>query len=140
MEMKLIVHGLKRLRCGWLVVLCGLVGCSGDATPTGEPPVQNTALQEFGEMYRMYIKETKKPPENGKPLMKYTAGYSHGTMAIQNKTIDAFWGAKLEPESKSVLAYEKQAPESGGVVLLQDGETIKSMTAEEFKASPKAGK
>ena len=42
--------------------------------------------------------------------------------------------------SDKILAYEKQAPESGGHVLMQDGKTIKKMTADEFKAAKKAGK
>ncbi len=39
----------------------------------------------------------------------------------------------------AVLAYRKTVPEQGGQVLMQDGWTIKSMTADEFKAAPKAG-
>jgi hypothetical protein len=38
-----------------------------------------------------------------------------------------------------VLAYETEVPEKGGAVLMQDG-TVKTMTADEFKSAPKAGK
>jgi hypothetical protein len=51
------------------------------------------------------------------------------------------WGAPLTPEGEAtdaVLAYLKTVPERGGLVLLQDGRTIKTMTAEELKAAPKA--
>ena len=50
------------------------------------------------------------------------------------------WGAPLVPENEAaaaVLAYVKTVPEEGGFVLLQDGWTIKTMTADEFNAVPK---
>ena len=43
------------------------------------------------------------------------------------------WGAA----STHVLAYERQGPEEGGAVLLQDG-TIKQMTAAELQAALQA--
>jgi hypothetical protein len=36
-----------------------------------------------------------------------------------------------------VIAYEKNAPNGGGYVLLTSGE-VKQLTADEFKAAPKA--
>lgn len=45
-------------------------------------------------------------------------------------------GQSTAPE---ILAYGKEVPESGGYVLLLD-RTVKKMTAEEFRAAPKAGK
>ena len=52
------------------------------------------------------------------------------------------WGAPLSPEgeaAEAILAYVKTVPEQGGNVLMQDGKTIKKMTADEFKTAPKAG-
>lgn len=136
-----MVQGLKRAGRGriWaLVGLLGLIGCGGGEAPRPELPTEGTALRELGEMYLMSTKENHKPPESGKPLMKYMAGFSHGTMALKNRTLDVFWGAKIEPNATAVLAYERKAPESGGLVLLLDGETIKEMTVDEFKAAAKA--
>ena len=51
------------------------------------------------------------------------------------------WGHPLVPENEAadaVLAYLKTVPEQGGLVLLQDGWTVKTMTVNEFKAAPKA--
>ena len=56
------------------------------------------------------------------------------------------WGAKLNDLTEEgtndspdeVLAYLKDVPEKGGLVLMKNRK-IKSMTPEEFKAAPKAG-
>jgi hypothetical protein len=50
------------------------------------------------------------------------------------------WGTPLSPKGEmpdAVLAYLKAVPEQGGSVLMQDGLTIKTMTADEFNATPK---
>ena len=49
------------------------------------------------------------------------------------------WGCGIKSGSSAVLAYGKDAETKGGPVLLQDG-TVKSMTAAEFAAAPKAKK
>lgn len=116
-------------------------GCGPETTSTPGVEASNTeviALRELGEMYTLQIKQTQKPPETGKPLMQFAAGFSHGSMAIQNKTLGVYWGAPIEKQGQAVLAYELKAPEAGGLVLLSDGETVKPMTAEEFQAAPKA--
>jgi hypothetical protein len=125
----------------FLCAIATLPGCDGGtASSTGvdASKPESIALKEFGEMYALLVKQTQKPPEAGKALMKYAEGFSHGSMAIQNKTMGVYWGAPIEKEGKAILAYEATAPESGGLVLLSDGETVKSMTAEEFQAAPKA--
>ena len=44
-----------------------------------------------------------------------------------------------EDSADEVLAYEKRVPEQGGEVLMKN-RTVKTMTADQFKAAPKAGK
>ena len=61
--------------------------------------------------------------------------------AIKSGELVVQWGAPLSPQGEpadAVLAYGKTVPEQGGPVLLQDGWAIKSMTADEFRAAPKA--
>ena len=51
------------------------------------------------------------------------------------------WGTPLSAAgeaSETVLAYVKTVPEKGGYVLMQDGKTIKEMTADEFGKASKA--
>ena len=74
-------------------------------------------------------------------LTKYQMGWPSGYKSVKEGTIIVVWGAPLqEGVTDKVLAYEKQVAESGGFVLMQDGKTVKKMTADEFKAAPKAGK
>lgn len=48
-----------------------------------------------------------------------------------------YWGATFDPDdSKTVLGFEKAAPESGGSVLMRDGSVVQ-MTAAEYQAAPK---
>lgn len=114
-------------------------GCQTSTAPVEVPP-EHLALQEVGEMCRVYLADNKRPPRTGKDLNKYAPAFNYGSMAIQDGSVQVFWGADLQPDSKAILAYEKRVPESGGKVLLQDGETVKEMTAQEFQAAPKAGK
>ena len=68
-------------------------------------------------------------------------GYPGAVEMLRSGQLVVQWGAPLTPEGEStdaVLAYVKAVPEQGGQVLLQDGRTIKTMTADEFKAAPKA--
>jgi hypothetical protein len=117
-------------------------GCGGGASHgTGvEPPRQQIALSEVGEMYRLYVNEHRRPPQRGKDVAPYAPAFSHGSMAVQNGDVVVSWGANLGPGSNAVLAHEKAVPKDGGMVLLQDGETVKPMTAQEFQAAPKPGK
>ncbi len=68
-------------------------------------------------------------------------GYPMAVDLLKSGDLVVQWGASLSPEGETttaVLAYLKTVPEQGGPVLLQDGWTIKTMTAAEFKAAPKA--
>jgi len=50
------------------------------------------------------------------------------------------WGALVLPEGEAsaVLAFIKRVPEEGCFVVLQDANTIKKVTADEFKSVGKA--
>ena len=74
-------------------------------------------------------------------MTKYEKGLPARLREVEAREIIVFYGVPLQDgASDQVIAYEKQTPESGGRVLMQDGRTIKKMTADEFKAAPKAGK
>lgn len=124
-------------------MLC-LVGC--DPGGRTDPPVDATAsdflLTEVASLYEMNTLNKGKPPRRAGDLKQYSAAFPMGYIAITGGDVVAFWGvAPLQsPEAAStVLAYEKKAPDQGGAVLMLDGKTVKTLTAEEFQAAPKAG-
>jgi hypothetical protein len=103
----------------------------------------NTVLFEIGDMINSYQLEHKKPPQKVKDLAAFSETLPTGLGAARRGDVVVFWGvAPVEsgsagPEAQEILAYLKETPESGGGVLTRDL-TVKSLTAEEFKAAPKA--
>lgn len=92
-------------------------------------------------MLRLYQADNKgKAPAKAANLAKYETGFPSGYTNVRDGVIVVYWGAALaDGVTDKVIAYEKGTPDSGGYVLMQDGITTKKMTAEEFKAAPKAG-
>jgi hypothetical protein len=88
-----------------------------------------------------------KPPEKFADLGSVRAVSGNAYDAVRTGEVVLRYGASLpdtkeEPggsPSDEVLAYQKQVPEGGGKVLMLN-RTVKTMTAEEFKAAKKAGK
>lgn len=126
-----------------------IVGCGSGGTPPNMAPDadRRVALNDVGELYRSYQLGTKKSPKSIKDLERYEMGAPMGLAAIKKGSVVLLYEATLpdlgeEPgkvTSDEVLAYEKEVPESGGLVLMLD-RTIKEMTAEQFTAARQAGK
>jgi len=125
-----------------------VIGC-GPSTPQSEPtPTEQThqALQEVGELYRMYVVTHKKAPTSIADFAGSQTVAPLGYQKAKDGSVTVLWGALLTDTSEEgskdsaeeILAYEKKTPEQGGEVLMKN-RTIKTMTAEEFKAAPKAG-
>ena len=120
-------------------------GCGGGsaAEGPGEPPASNIGLREVGEMYRAHLKQKARAPGRLKDFDMYAPGFPQGSLMLQNGELVTFWGAQMAAEdavsARAVLAYEAKVPREGGLVLLDDGETLRPMTAAEFQAAPKAG-
>jgi hypothetical protein len=136
-----ILHAGFVASLGMLMAVSGGCGSGGSSTPTSGPEVfQHASLQEVGDLYRTCIVDAKKPPTKLADLAKYEIGLPSGYQELKNGNIVVFWGAPVsDSASDIILAHEKATPTSGGYVLMQDGLTIKKMTAEEFKSAPKAG-
>lgn len=128
-----------------------LAGCGQepDAAPI---PAEQQGLREFAALYRDFARQNKRGPKNlaelesvprgkGKPLKVHGQAYPNAERMVKSGELVVQWGAPLTPQgtaADAVLAYVKSVPEQGGSVLLQDGETIKTVTADEFKNAPKA--
>ena len=130
-----------RIVCGF-ALLIGLAvvapGFGSSVTNRSVNPSQNDlALEDVGNFLRMHKKAQKPPPKSIKDIAPMENGYPQGYMALQAGDVVVYWGVEFDPDdSTTVVAYEKDVPESGGRVLTRNGETTK-MTAEEFKAAPK---
>jgi hypothetical protein len=73
-------------------------------------------------------------------IVRYENVGPTGYNMVQKGEIVVVWGANpREGASDRILAYEKQTPQSGGFVLMQDGMTVKELTSVEFQAAQKAG-
>lgn len=127
------------------LIALGAIGC-GEGSTTSPQAVKERPIKQVGDVYRNYLRDSHKPPTSTKDFNRYAQMAPAGCQAVRDGSVEVFWGVNLAdlgdaPSSDSadeVLAYEKQVPSAGGMVLLKN-RTVREMTAEEFKAAPKAG-
>src|SRR5690348_10063161 len=119
-----MIRILSRLVIAWTLVVG--VGCSktggGDA---GAP--QKTSLQEVADLIRSTTLPNGKGPAKVADFDKLQSTYYSGYQAVKSGDVVVVWGAGMKGEGASgkggeVIAYEKDAPNSGGYVLLNSGE------------------
>jgi hypothetical protein len=131
-------HGSSTL--GWLLVGLLATGCgSGNNPPkaASEEDVRRLKLEEVWGMYKLHQEEQKRPPAAAGDLKRYQNGFISGFEALQSGLVVVRWGATVPGPGTEVFAFVKDAPTSGGQVLMADG-SIQRMTADEFKAAPQA--
>lgn len=121
-------------------LMLAAAGCgkSGSDAATSAGPTAKAALEDLAELLKFAKAENRRPPAKPADLAPYEAVFLTATVALQQRQIEYAWGADLSG-GQAVLAHDAKAASDGGWVLLQDG-TVKQMTADEFKAAPKAGK
>jgi hypothetical protein len=129
-----------------ILFVTATVGCGSDPSKrdpnVNYGPSNKDMLIDFGAMLKAYIKENKRAPSKVADFDRYAPAFSGAEEGLRTKTVIYQWGQPISTDAKAagtVLAYEKEAEASGGWVLMQDG-NIKKMSADEFKAAPKAGK
>lgn len=126
--------------------LLGLIGCGGDSAASPEV-ARERAIKQIGEVYRNSSRDAQKPPQSLADFKRYAQMAPAGYQAINDGSAIVFWDVALNdlsdaPSADSadeVLAYEKQVPTAGGMVLLKN-RSVRTMTADQFQAAPKAGK
>jgi hypothetical protein len=137
--------------CPSLVIVFGTIlglssGCGSNSPVITDSKdkaerVQESSLAQLGDVLRIRQEESSPPPVSAADVVKYERAFPLACGRVKSGALVLFYGVPLqEGVEDKVLAYEKQAPDSGGHVLMQDGKTIKKLTAEEFKSAPKAGK
>ncbi len=92
-----------------------------------ERPVM-LAMPEVQELYFTYQKAEGKPPSKLSDFDKMKQAFPRGYQAIQSGEVVVLWGAEFAADKP--IAYEKAAPDKGGLVLFGDG-AAREMTAEE---------
>ncbi len=128
----------------WLLcLLCLLVaGCAGQ--PNSQPITSDArGLTELAQVYRTFTLKNKRGPKSLQELRIQGQQYPIAVSMIKAGDLVVVWGAPLSAEGEAtegVLAYVKTVPDQGGYVLMQDGKTIRKLTADEFKMAPKAVK
>ena len=136
---------VRRLMAGLVaaVMAVTLGGCGGgDGPRPGEgtgAPTGKDALEDLARLLKDFDEKKQKPPASLAAIAPVEPVYTAAHLGLVRGDIVYVWGAGLAAGSDKVVANEKKAGTEGGWVLLQNG-SVKQMTAEEFKAAPKAGK
>lgn len=126
----------------WLTIvlaaaLAAAAGCGGnDAAPVGVA-TDAEFMTDFKELLTDFHKQKRRWPSKAEELGPLEPTHPGAVRRVQQGTIVYSWGAAVGTSGQEVIAHEKAAAEKGGQVLLEDG-TVKSMTAAEFAAAPKA--
>ena len=127
------------------VVSVSAMGCGGEKAPLSTAEINDRSIKQVGQIYANFTKDAHKPPVGVKDFKRYAQMAPGAYNAVNSGDVDVIWGVKLEDLSEEgskdsadeVLAYEKQVPKEGGLVLMKN-RTVRKMTADEFKAAPKA--
>ena len=103
---------------------------------TGVPAqIADNGLEELAGVYKFMAQHKEAPPRKLEDLVDHQAALPTAWGKIESGEYVVQWGAAYSAAGSGVLAYEKKAAESGGLVLLQNG-TVKQMSAAEFKSTP----
>lgn len=122
-----------------LLIAAVVIGCSGTTTPGPNANQGKLAMEEFSAMLKQLPLDKRQPPTKMAEFEAVEPMVPSAGLLLKQKAIVYQWGQTLKEGSNAILVYEAKAETDGGWVLLQDG-TVKKMTADEFKAAPKAGK
>jgi hypothetical protein len=108
-------------------------GCGRKSAPL--VTMQQREFREIHELYFHFVKSQERPPKVLSDLTKedYEKLYPMTVKDLQDGKYLVVWGVDSK-DAGTVLAYEKDAPDMGGAVLMANG-TVKTMTADQFKAA-----
>jgi hypothetical protein len=100
-------------------------------------------LKQIGLAYHNCVDATGKAPAKAEDLAPFLCNNKRMVDLLKNEDIVFFFGVGIAQmtsgTSNTVLAYDKDVPDKGGLVLMGDG-SVKKMSAEDFKKATKAGK
>jgi hypothetical protein len=129
-----------------VVLLAVLVAGCSSSRRQGEQkgPTREDELREAGELLALSSGQGGRGYTTAADLARYAQGFPLGYQAVASGAIVIVPGATMPGEgerggSEAVVAYEKDVPTQGGLVLLHNRK-VKKMTAAEWQAAPRAGK
>jgi hypothetical protein len=120
-------------------------GCSSTRKQEGpQGPTREDELREAGELLALFSGRAGRGYREPADLAPFAEGLPLGRQAVTSGAVVIVPGATMPGEgdrggSNAVVAYEKDAPTQGGLVLRQN-RTINRMTAEELQSALGAGK
>ncbi len=118
--------------------LClSLTGSAGAQLTAAERAKRTNDLKQLGLAFHNYNDTFKKGPAKAADLGPFIENDKRLLGLLDNKDIVFQFGVSVaemmaDGLSNTVLAYDKDVPTKGGLVLMADA-SVKSMTAEEFK-------
>jgi len=128
------------LAAAFCMALTFSCGCGDGKSTVATGPSASDDANDLAEMLKEYFELRKKAPNSLADLSDGAATHPVGHSAVQNESYVVYWRVPLSTtDASTVLAYPKDAATKGGLIVMLNG-TVKAMTAEEFKAAPKAGK
>jgi hypothetical protein len=131
----------KRIPVLFLVVTTPLlaVGCGSSNKGEGDPETARKKydLEQIHEAISMYVKSNQRPPKQVADLKKFERMLPAGSRLVEKGDYVVVWGVATGGSPETVLAYEKDAPKKGGMVLMADG-SVKIMTTDELQAALKS--
>ena len=115
--------------------LCLLLGGQARAQKPDDPTAVTNDLKEILLAYHNYLTKNKgAAPAKAADLAPFLEKRALGR--LENKSVVFVYGVTLKDmrqgTSNTILAYEKDAPEKGGLVAYGDG-SVKKLTADDFK-------
>ena len=130
--------------CFLLCTLPAFVGCGGGGSGGSGPQAQvdkvtTNELEGMKELLQQVARSRKPIPNRLSEMQSFEPAFPELIRLLNSGECVYVWGCNIKAGSTAVLAYGKSVPDSGGPVLLQDG-TVKTMSAAEFTAAPKAKK
>jgi hypothetical protein len=126
-------------RAGKAALLAAILPLGCSTSTVGPESTEQLKILQVGQLFHMFQKGQKSPPTGIKDFARLGSNLPAALSSLRSHDVLVYWGVGLSdgPEAAStVLAYQKDVPEKGGEVLMQDG-TARKMTAEEFQAAPK---
>jgi hypothetical protein len=122
------------------LTLALLPACGPSGVPSASSgPIENTQLDEVYEIVKQHVEQKKALPRGVGDLKNWQLGFPTGFFAVQSGAVVVAWGTPPSESGDAVLAYEKDVPAKGGLVILQN-RTVKQVTPDEFKAAAKSPK